>query len=88
MKTPLLQLLQRLLGNQRGEVAYTKFIGLAIAVVLMTALVPTVFEAINGTDTTDWNTLTGGAGAITLFQIILLIFVAAIVIYMVKSAIE
>ena len=66
---------------------YGKFIGLALALVIAIALVPVVFEAINGTDTSDWGGITGGAGALAIFELLLLIFVAAIVIYIIKESI-
>jgi len=64
------------------------FIGLAIAIVIAVNLVPTVFESINDTDTSDWSDLTGGTGAIAIFELVLLLFVAAIVIWIIKKALD
>jgi hypothetical protein len=63
-------------------------IGLVFFIVLAVSLVPTVFEVLNGTDTSDWASFTGGSGAVAIFELLLLLFVAAIAIIIVKFAIE
>lgn len=78
----------KLLSDKKAKVNYGLFIGLAISLVIAAALVPTVFETINDTDTTDWGDLTGGAGAEAIFQLLLLVFVAGIVIYMIRSSLD
>jgi hypothetical protein len=62
-----------------------KFVGLAIGVVIAIAVVPTVADTITGTNTTSWSTITGGAGAKAILELILLAFVAGIVIYIIKE---
>lgn len=66
---------------------YGKFIGLALALVIAVSLVPTIYTTISGTNTTGWSALTGGAGAQSIFELLLLVFVASIIIYMIKEAI-
>jgi len=63
-------------------------IGLVFFIVLAVSLVPTVFEIINDTDTSEWSDMTGGSGAVAIFELLLLLFVAAIAIVIVKFAIE
>ena len=63
-------------------------IGLVFFIVLAVSLVPTVFEILNDTDTSEWSDMTGGSGAVAIFELLLLLFVAAIAIVIVKFAIE
>jgi uncharacterized membrane protein len=64
-----------------------QFIGMALFVVIAVSLVPTIYTTISGTNTTGWASLTGGSGALAIFQLILLVFVCSIVIVLVKKAI-
>jgi uncharacterized membrane protein len=61
-----------------------KIVGAVIAIVIAVSLIPTIYTTISGTNTTGWSTLTGGAGALAIFQLILLVFVAGIIIALVK----
>jgi len=61
-----------------------KVVGVCIAIVIAVSLVPTIFTAVNGTSTTGWSSLTGGSGAVSILQLILLVFVAGVVIAIIK----
>ena len=61
-----------------------KIVGAVVAIVIGISLVPTVYDTISGTNTTGWTALTGGAGALAIFELILLIFVAGIVVAIVR----
>jgi hypothetical protein len=61
-----------------------KIVGAVVAIVIAISLVPTIAEAITGTNTTTWAALTGGAGAVSVFELMLLVFVAGIVVAVVK----
>lgn len=80
--------MKKFLKNQKAEVKYGAFIGLAIALVIAVAMVPTVFDIIDATNTTGWDALTGGSGAVAIFELILIIFIAGIVIYLIKTALS
>jgi hypothetical protein len=86
--------------NHKGEMAYDKFIYIAIAIFIATALVGAMYTQISTTNTSEfhgnniansttyWTDLPGGAGAVTLYQLIFFIFIAAIVIWIVREAIK
>lgn len=80
----------KFLRNKKGEAKlnYTLFIGMALAIVIAVSLVPTIYDTIADTNTTGWSSLTGGSGALAIFELILLVFVAGIVIYVVKQALD
>jgi uncharacterized membrane protein len=61
-----------------------KIVGAVIAIVIAVSLIPTIYTTISGTNTTGWTSLTGGAGALAIFQLILLVFVAGIIIALVR----
>jgi hypothetical protein len=61
-----------------------KIVGAVVAIVIAISLVPTIATALTGTNTSNWTTLTGGAGAVSVFGLILLVFVAGIVVAIVK----
>lgn len=84
----MLDWLRKIWKNTKAEADYGKFIGMAIAIVIAIALVPTVYDTISGTNTTGWSSLTGGSGAVAIFELLLLIFIAGIVIYVVKQALS
>lgn len=67
---------------------YGKFIGLALSLVIAVSLVSVIYDTVNGTDTTGWSSLTGGSGAVAIFELLLLVFVAAIIIYILKEALS
>jgi uncharacterized membrane protein len=68
-------------GKQLAET----FVGLTVGIVIAVSLVPTIYTTINGTNTTAWSNIVGGTGAAAIFQLIVLIFVAGIVIYVLKE---
>ena len=80
------KMLKKLFGSKRAQaINYGLFVGLAIAIVIAVSLVPTIVETINGTDTSEWSDdFTGGSGASALFQLILLVFIAGIIIWRIK----
>jgi len=61
-----------------------KIVGAVVAIVIAISLVPTIADTVMGTNTTNWTTLTGGTGAISVFELIVLVFVAGIVVAVVK----
>lgn len=65
---------------------YGMFIGIVLAVVIALSLVSTVYDTIDDVNTTGWSAITGGTGAIAIMELSLLIFVASIVIYLIKQA--
>ena len=65
-----------------------KIVGVVVAIVIAVSLVPTIFTVINATNTTAWSTLTGGSGASSIFQLILLVFVAGIVVAIIKYMLQ
>ena len=80
------QFLRKFLRDCKAESRYSIFIGLALTIVIAYSLVPTIYTTISGTNTTGWSTLTGGSGALAIFQLGLLIFCSAIVIFVIKEA--
>jgi hypothetical protein len=61
-----------------------KIVGAVVGIVIAIALLPTVADTITGTNTSTWSTLTGGTGAVSIFELTLLVFVAGIVIAIVR----
>lgn len=64
--------------------AATKWIILAITLILGTIIAPIVVDQVQTTDTSSWN-FTGASGAATLFKLLPFIFVVGIVIYFIGS---
>jgi hypothetical protein len=84
MKNPI----RKLFKDTRGEVDYAKFIIIVIAIFIATSLVGSMYTQISNTNTTGWSSLTGGSGAVTLYQLIFFVFIASIVIYIVREALK
>lgn len=80
------QFLRKFLRDVKAESKYSLFIGLALSIVIAYSLVPTIYTTISETNTTGWTALTGGSGALAIFQLGLLIFCSAIVIFVIKEA--
>ena len=47
-----------------------------VAMVIGVYLIPVAIEALAGTNTSNWTKITGGAGAVAIFGILGLIFIA------------
>jgi hypothetical protein len=71
------------LGDPDPGVA-TKWIMLAITLILGVILVPIVVDQVQSTSTTSW-TFTGHAGAATLFMLLPFIFIVGIVVYFIGA---
>jgi xanthine/uracil permease len=56
-----------------------------VAVVIGVYLVPVAVEAMAGTNTSNWTKITGGAGAIAIFGLLGLVFVAGFAIALLKG---
>lgn len=61
-----------------------KIVGAVVGIVIAISLLPTVADTIVGTNTSTWSTLTGGTGAVSIFELTLLVFVAGIVVAIVR----
>jgi hypothetical protein len=71
------------LGDPDPGIA-TKWIMLAIALILGVILVPVVVDEVQKTNTTTW-AFTGSSGAKTLFMLLPFIFIVGIVVYFIGS---
>jgi hypothetical protein len=70
------------LGDPEGTA--TKWIMMAIMLILGVILVPIVVDQVQSTNTSDWH-FTGYTGAKTLFQLLPFIFIVGIVVYFIGS---
>jgi len=61
-----------------------KLVGMAIGTIISVLMLPPVTETVTGINTTGW-TFTGHEGVIAMMYIIPLVYIAAVIIYIVKS---
>jgi len=61
-----------------------KLVGMAIGTIISVLMLPPVTETVTGINTTAW-TFTGHDGVIAMMYIIPLVYIAAVIIYIVKS---
>jgi len=61
-----------------------KLVGMAIGTIISVLMLPPVTETVTGINTTAW-TFTGHEGVIAMMYIIPLVYIAAVIIYIVKS---
>jgi hypothetical protein len=61
-----------------------KLVGMAIGTIISVLMLPPVTETVTGINTTAW-TFTGHNGVIAMMYIIPLVYIAAVIIYIVKS---
>lgn len=56
-----------------------------VAVVIGVYLLPVAVEALAGTNTSNWTKITGGSGAIAIFGLIGLVFIAGFAVAVLKG---
>lgn len=75
----------RFVYNIKAESIAGKFVGMAIGIVISVLMIPPVADTILGVNTSAW-TFTGAEGAKALMYIIPMVYIACVIIYVVKEA--
>lgn len=74
MRTKAIAKLEQMQINDKGEMSPNKIIGLAISVIVMSAVLPSAITTLFGVNTSAWS-----AGAVALWDALPLIIISAIV---------
>jgi len=82
-----LQMTLKFFYDTRAETIAGKFVGMAIGVVISILMLPPVADTILGINTSAW-TFTGAEGAKALMYIIPMIYIACVIIYIVREALS
>jgi hypothetical protein len=77
----------RFVYDTRAESAAGKFVGMAIGVIISVLMLPPVADTVLGVNTTGW-TFTGAEGCKALMYIIPMIYIACVIIHIVKTSLE